>query len=133
MSKKHTTHPVPRVDERALRASEKAHSRDVLANDQPVVLESSGDDPEFPAMQEFEVDTDGPKGSAAKHPGLVWGALAVVAVAVLCVAFAAAGDWFTPGQAERTAQTEFEEQTVPEDLGANEDPAAEAQADAAAK
>ena len=93
--------------------------RDPLAAEEPDVLESSADDPEFPAMQEFEVDEDGPRGSARKHPGLLWGALAVVAVALLCAAFAAAGDWATPTQAERAAQTTFEEQTVPEDLGAN--------------
>lgn len=125
MTRKKTARPVPRVDEEALRTSARAHGRDVLANDQPVVLESSAADPELPAMQEFEVDADGPKGSTRRHPGLIWGVIAVVAVALLCAAFAAAGDWFTPGQAERDAQTEFEEQTVPEDLGANEDPAAE--------
>lgn len=119
MTKNRPISPVPQVDERALRASARAHKRDVLANDQPVVLESSAADPEFPAMQEFEVDTHGPKGSTRKHPGLLWAVLAIVAVALLCAAFAAAGDWFTPDQAERTAQTEFEEQTVPEDLGAN--------------
>ena len=114
-----TAHPVPTVDERALRESARAHRRDVLANDQPVVLESSAADPEFPAMQEFEVDAHGPKGSTRKHPGLIWAVLAVVAVVLLCAAFAAVGDWFTPDQAERAAQTEFEEQTVPEDLGAS--------------
>ena len=30
--------PLPRVDEKKLRASEKAHAKDTLANDQPVVL-----------------------------------------------------------------------------------------------
>ena len=98
--------------------------RDPLAAEQPDVLESSASDPEFPAMQEFEVDRGGPKGSTRKHPGLLWVVIALVAIAALCAAFAAAGDWFTPNQAEKAAQTEFEEQTVPEDLGANEDPEA---------
>ncbi len=119
MTTKRTARPLPQVDEGALRASARAHPRDVLANDEPVVLESSAADPELPALQEFEVDEDGPRGSARKHPGLLWGALAVVAVALLCAAFAAVGDWATPNQAERAAQTTFEEQTVPEDLGAN--------------
>ncbi|MCI8452454.1 MAG: hypothetical protein HFJ74_08220 [Eggerthellaceae bacterium] len=119
MTTKRTARPLPQVDEGALRASARAHPRDALANDEPVVLESSAADPELPALQEFEVDEDGPRGSTRKHPGLLWGALAVVAVALLCAAFAAAGDWATPNQAERAAQTTFEEQTVPEDLGAN--------------
>ncbi len=96
--------PLPEVDEKALRESAQAHERDTLANDQPVVLESSDADPEFPAMQEFEVDTNGPKGSTSKHPGLIWAIVAIVAVAVLCIAFAAAGDWMTPKQASQVAQ-----------------------------
>lgn len=100
--------------------------RDPLAAEEPTVLESSASDPVLPAMQEFEVDEGGPKGSQAKHPGVLWGIIAVVAVLILCFAFAIAGDWMAPSQAERTAQTEFEEQTVPEDLGANENPEAAA-------
>lgn len=122
MTKQHHTDQIPHIDQKALRESERAHPKDTLANDEPVVLKSSATDPEFPAMQEFEVDEDGPKGSTAKHPGLIWAIIAVVAVVVLCVAFAASGDWFTPSQAERNAQVQFEEQTVPEDLGSNEDP-----------
>ncbi len=115
---------VPSVNGKALRESKKAHPKDTLANDEPVVLESSASDPEFPAMQEFEVDTDGPQGSKRKRPGLLWLIIAVVAVVVLCLGFALAGDWFTPNQAERNAQTAFEEETVPEDLGSNETPTA---------
>lgn len=121
----HAAHPLPQVDEKALEASEKANPQDTLANDEPVVLESSASDPEFPAMQEFEIDTDGPKGSTAKHPGLIWAVIAIVAVAILCVVLVNVGDWMTPDQAERNAQTQFEEQTVPEDLGSNENPEAE--------
>ena len=68
--------------------------RDVLAEEQPVVLESAADDPIFPAMSEFEVDEGGPKGSTKKHPGLPWFALAIAAVVVLILAFMAIGDWF---------------------------------------
>ena len=86
--------------------------------------QSSADDPEFPAMQEFEVDEGGPKANTRKHPGLIWAVIALVAVIALCIAFAASGDWMNPTQAEKVQQTEFEEQTVPEDLGANENPEA---------
>ncbi len=96
--------------------------RDPLAAEEPDVLESSADDPEFPAMQEFEVDEGGPKANTRKHPGLIWAIIAIVAVIALCIAFAAAGDWMNPTQAEKVQQTEFEEQTVPEDLGSNENP-----------
>ena len=88
------------------------------------MLESSADDPEFPAMQEFEVDEGGPKANTRKHPGLIWAIIAIVAVIALCIAFAAAGDWMNPTQAEKVQQTEFEEQTVPEDLGPNGNPEA---------
>ena len=98
--------------------------RDPLAAEEPTVLESSADDPEFPAMQEFEVDEGGPKANTRKHPGLIWAIIAIVAVIALCIAFAAAGDWMNPTQAEKVQQTEFEEQTVPEDLGPNENPEA---------
>lgn len=103
--------------------------RDPLAAEQPDVLESSASDPEFPAMQEFEVDEGGPRANTRKHPGLIWIIIAVVAVIALCIAFAAAGDWMNPTQAEQVQQTEFEEQTVPEDLGANENPEAAAEHD----
>ena len=95
-----------------------------LAAEEPDVLESSASDPEFPAMQEFEVDRGGPKANTRKHPGLIWIIIAIVAVIGLVIAFAANGDWMNPTQAEKVQQTEFEEQTVPEDLGANENPEA---------
>lgn len=103
--------------------------RDPLAAEEPDVLESSASDPEFPAMQEFEVDRGGPAANTRKHPGLIWAVIAIVAVIASCIIFAMAGDWMAPNQAERAAQTEFEEQTVPEDLGANENPAAAAEHD----
>lgn len=68
--------------------------RDILAKEQPVVLESAADDPIFPAMSEYEVDEGGPKGSTKKHPGAPWFALALVAVGVLVIFFMAIGDWF---------------------------------------
>lgn len=98
--------------------------RDPLAAEEPDVLESSASDPEFPAMQEFEVDRGGPKANTRKHPGLIWIIIAIVAVIGLVIAFAANGDWMNPTQAEKVQQIEFEEQTVPEDLGANENPEA---------
>lgn len=70
------------------------HDRDILAKEQPIVLESAADDPIFPAMSEYEVDEGGPKGSTKKHPGLPWFALAIGAVLVLVVFFMAIGDWF---------------------------------------
>lgn len=115
---------VPRVNEKVLQESKKAHAKDVLANDEPTVLESSAADPEFPAMQEFEVDTDGPAGSKSKHPGLIWAIIAAVAIIVLIVVFAVSGDWATPSQAQREADTEFAEEVTPEDLGSNETPTA---------
>lgn len=130
-----------RVDERGRTMSEHTHTstrrpakvastmrpspeRDPLTAEEPDVLESSASDPEFPAMQEFEVDEGGPKANTRKHPGLIWAIIAIVAVIALCIAFAAAGDWMNPTQAEKVQQTEFEEQTVPEDLGPNENPEA---------
>lgn len=67
--------------------------RDILAKEEPVVLESSDADPVFPAMQEFEVDEGGPKGSTRKDPGLIWFAIAIIAVIVLIIAFISIGDW----------------------------------------
>ncbi len=93
--------PVPSISEEALKESAKKHKRDVLANDQPVVLESSETDPEFPAMQEYEVDEVGPRGSKRKHPGLIWAIIAVVAVVILCMALGAAGDWMNPEEAQQ--------------------------------
>lgn len=107
--------PVPEVDEKRMRASAKAHPKDTLANDQPVVLESSETDPEFPAGQEFEVDEDGPAGSTRKHPGLIWAIIAVVAVVILCFAFARTGDWMSPEQAQQVQDAQVNEQIVPED------------------
>lgn len=114
-----------RESRRERKAKESFAERDPLAAEQPDVLESSASDPEFPAMQEFEVDSGGPKGSTGKHPGLVWLLLAAVAVAALIFGMMALGDWMTPSAAERQAQVQFDEQTIPEDMGANENPEAE--------
>ncbi len=108
------------ADARREQAHKHAHTKehkDILAEEEPVVLESSATDPEFPAMQEFEVDEGGAPGSTRKHPGLIWAVIAIVAVVILCIVFAAAGDWFTPTEAEQNAQLQVEEETVPEDLG----------------
>lgn len=76
------------------RHEKREHDRDILAKEQPIVLESAADDPIFPAMSEYEVDEGGPKGSTKAHPGLPWFALAIGAVVVLVVFFMAIGDWF---------------------------------------
>ena len=107
-----------KAERREERRERREKDRDILAKEQPIVLESSASDPVFPAMQEYEVDEGGPKGSTRKHPGLIWAVIAVIAVAVLVCVFIFAGDWMTPDQAEQNAQTQFEEETVPEDLGA---------------
>ena len=108
-----------REERREQREKKREEDRDILAKEEPIVLESSASDPTFPAMQEFEVDEGGPKGSTRKHPGLIWAIIAIIAVAVLVCVFVFAGDWMTPNQAEQNAQTQFEEETIPEDLGAN--------------
>lgn len=101
------------------RDNKREQDRDILAKEQPTVLESSEYDPEFPALSEFEVDEGGFKGSTRKHPGLIWVVIAIVAIVVLVVAFMAAGDWFTPDQAQRVSQEQFDEQVIPEDMGEN--------------
>ena len=75
------------------RKEQREQDRDVLAKEQPIVLESAADDPILPARSEFEVDEGGPKGSTKKHPGLPWFALAIAAVVVLVVVLMAIGDW----------------------------------------
>ena len=66
---------------------------DELADEQPIVLESSQSDPIFPAMSEFEVDTGGPKGTHDPTSGLIWAVIAIGAVVVLCVYLISIGDW----------------------------------------
>ena len=76
------------------REERRKENKDILAKEMPNVLESSEYDPELPAMQEFEVDEGGPKGSTKPHPGAPWFALALIAVGVLIIFFMAIGDWF---------------------------------------
>lgn len=73
--------------------SKKESDRDILAKEEPIVLESSETNPTFPAMEEFEVDEGGPQRSTRKHPGLLWFAIAAIAVIALIIAFIAIGDW----------------------------------------
>lgn len=120
MTEHHHEEQSKHAKERHERREEKrAADKDILAKEQPIVLESSESDPVLPAMQEFEVDEGGPKGSKLAHPGLIWAVIAIAAVAILIIVLVSSGDWMTPDQAERNAQVQFEEQTVPEDLGAN--------------
>lgn len=113
-------HPETSAEQRHEEREERREKdRDILAKEEPIVLESSESDPVLPAMQEFEVDEGGPKGSTKKHPGLIWAVIAIIAVLILVGFFVFTGDWMNPTQAERNAQVQFEEQTVPEDLGAN--------------
>ena len=108
--------------------------RDPLAAEEPTVLESSADDPEFPAMQEFEVDEGGPKANTRKIrcAQLLKEEKISCRVTVLLSCdeevngrgARTGGFRMNPTQAEKVQQTEFEEQTVPEDLGPNENPEA---------
>lgn len=115
----HKVSKSPEVEREHEREKRREEDKDILAKEEPFVLESSASDPEFPAMQEFEVDEGGAPGSTRKHPGLIWGVIAIVAVIILVVVLILAGDWMTPNQAEKNAEVQFEEQTVPEDLGKN--------------
>ncbi len=91
-----------------------------LTREQPNVTKSAEYDPVFPTRSEFEVNEGGPKGSTRKHPGLIWGIIAIAAIAVLVIAFVVAGDWFTPSQAEQESQVRYEIQEGRADVGAND-------------
>lgn len=85
--------------EKALR--EEAHkihernekNRDILAKEEPIVLDSSAADPVLPAMSEYEVDEGGWQGSTKKHPGLLWAVIAIVAVIILVAVLIGVGEW----------------------------------------
>lgn len=91
--------------------------KDELAKEQPIVLESSESDPEFPAMEEFEVDTGGARGTHNPRSGMVWLVVAIVAVVVLCIVFACLGDWNTPSQQTQQQQTQENIETMEMDMG----------------
>lgn len=80
-------------EQRESRERRRQADRDILAKEQPIVLESSESDPVFPAMQEFEVDEGGPAGSTRKHPGMIWFVIAAVAIVALVLGLMALGDW----------------------------------------
>ncbi len=67
--------------------------RDILAKEEPLVIDSSAADPVLPAMSEYEVDEGGWKGSTKKHPGLLWAVIAIAAVIILVAALIGVGDW----------------------------------------
>ncbi len=79
------------------------------------VVRPSDADPVFPTESEYEIDKDGDSGSRRKYPGLIWAIIAVVAVVVLCVALAQAGDWMSPQEAQNVMDAETNAQIVPED------------------
>lgn len=91
--------------------------RDELAKEEPIVLESSETDPEFPAMEEFEVDEGGARGTHNPSSGKIWIAIAVIAIVVLCVVFACLGDWHTPSQQTQQEQTQENIETMKMDMG----------------
>ena len=66
---------------------------DKLADEQPVVLESSEADPVLPAMQEFEVDKGGWQGTHNPKSGYIWVGIAIAALVILCAYLIATGDW----------------------------------------
>ena len=79
------------------------------------VVRPSDADPVFPTESEYEIDKDGDSGSRRKYPGFIWAIIAVVAVVVLCVALAQAGDWMSPHEAQNVMDAETNAQIVPED------------------
>lgn len=87
-------------EEHAIREeTEKLHkrhekNRDILAKEEPLVIDSSAADPVLPAMSEYEVDEGGWQGSKAKHPGLLWAIIAIVAVIILVAVLIGTGEWF---------------------------------------
>lgn len=83
--------------------------------DDDKVVRPSDADPVFPTESEYEIDKDGDSGSRRKYPGLIWAIIAVVAVVVLCVALAQAGDWMSPQEAQNVMDAETNAQIVPED------------------
>lgn len=75
----------------------------------------SGSDPVFPTGSEYEIDSNGPKGSHSKHPGLLWALIAIIAVIILCIAFVMSGDWMSPQEAQTVQDAQENAQIAPED------------------
>lgn len=96
-----------------------SHERVVKINapkrDGGKVVRPSDADPVFPTESEYEVDEGGNRGSQRKYPGLIWAVIAVVAVVILCVVLAQAGDWMSPQEAQNVMDAETNAQIVPED------------------
>lgn len=66
---------------------------DKLADEQPIVLESSETDPIFPANSEYEVDEGGWQGTHDPKSGLLWAGIALVALLLLVIFCLYTGDW----------------------------------------
>lgn len=93
-----TNSPLKQEEETIRKEVHKIHEhdekdRDILAKEQPVVLDSSAADPVLPAMSEYEVDEGGWQGSTKKHPGLLWAVIAIVAVIILVAVLVGVGEW----------------------------------------
>lgn len=91
--------------------------KDELAKEQPLVLDSSDTDPVLPAMEEYEVDEGGAKGTHKPSSGLIWVAIAVIAIAVLIIAFVVLGDWNAPSEETQQQQTQENIETMEMDMG----------------
>lgn len=83
--------------------------------DNDEVVQPSEADPVFPTESEYEIDKGEDSPSRRKYPGLIWAIIAVVAVVILCIALAQAGDWMSPQKAQNVMDAETNAQIVPED------------------
>lgn len=92
------TNPLEKGEKALREEAHKIHehnekNRDILAKEEPIVLDSSAADPVLPAMSEYEVDEGGWQGSTKKHPGLLWAVIAIVAVIILVAVLIGVGEW----------------------------------------
>lgn len=93
-----SSNPLKRDEEAIHKEVHKLHEkhekdRDILAKEEPLVIDSSAADPVLPAMSEYEVDEGGWQGSTKKHPGLLWAIIAIVAVLILVAVLIGVGEW----------------------------------------
>lgn len=93
-----SSNPLKRDEEVIRKEVHKLHEkhekdRDILAKEEPLVIDSSAADPVLPAMSEYEVDEGGWQGSTKKHPGLLWAIIAIAAVLILVAVLIGVGEW----------------------------------------